>query len=99
MAVEQWKGTELRHRSSPLGWHPAEVKAAVQMRGETLSGLARRHGLCESYLRVTLLRPSHRGEQIIAAFLRTTPQAIWPERYDAKGKPAYRVKTALRRAA
>lgn len=84
-------------KGSLSGWHPAEVKAAVQMRGETLAGLARRHGLSESYLRNVLLRPLYRGEQIIATFLRIPPHTIWPDRYDASGRPTRRVWNSSRR--
>ncbi len=67
------------------------------MRGETLAGLARRHGLSESYLRNTLIRPLYRGEQIIARFIAVHPGEIWPDRYDARGLPTYRVRAASRR--
>ena len=66
------------------------------MRGETLTGLARRNGLSESFLRMTLQRPSYRGEQIIARFLGIKPHEIWPDRYLATGKPAYRAKRPIR---
>jgi len=68
------------------GWHPADVKAAVQKRGETLTSLAERHNYDASYLRHALTRPLHKGELILAAFLGVKPQTIWPDRYDARGR-------------
>lgn len=89
-----------KHRSLS-GWHPAEVKAEVEMRGQTLAGLARRHGFSESYLRNALMRPLYRGEQIISGFIGIPAQEIWPDRYDRSGVPNYRVwrKHRQRRAA
>jgi Ner family transcriptional regulator len=71
----------------------ADVKAAIQKRGSSLSALARANGFDDSYLRAVLLRPLPRGEAIIAAFLGVKPKTIWPQRYDAKGNP----KSARRR--
>lgn len=77
-------------RRLPLsGWHPEKVKAAVRMRGVTLSQLARDHGFGESYLRNTLIRPLYRGEQIIARFLRVPAKEIWPQRYKPDGTPRH----------
>ena len=69
------------------GWHAEDVKAAVRKKGETLSGLARKFHFSDSYLRSALIRPMPRGEAIIARFLGVKPQTIWPQRYDARGRP------------
>jgi Ner family transcriptional regulator len=72
------------------GWHPEDVKAAIRKTGVSLTELALRNGLDESYIRQTLQRPLPRGEQIIAAHLGLEPKIIWPDRYDLKtGKPDY----------
>ena len=68
-------------------WHPEDVKAAVRKTGVTLTSLALQHGLSESAVRQTLRRPMPRVEAIIAAHLGIRPQAIWPSRYDRRGRP------------
>ncbi|HEX3808373.1 MAG TPA: helix-turn-helix transcriptional regulator [Rhizomicrobium sp.] len=72
------------------GWHAEDVKAAIRKKGQTLSGLSRLHHLSDSYLRGTLIRRRPRGEAIIANFLGVRPADIWPERYNAVGKPLRR---------
>ena len=80
-----------RHPAQPLeGWHSEDVKAAIRKRGVTLTGLARRNRLSESYLRNVLLRPLPRGEEIIARFIGVPAHVIWPKRYNADGTPKNR---------
>jgi Ner family transcriptional regulator len=93
--AKSWQNKEVpppMSRSSPplSGWHAEDVKAAIRKQGVTLTDLARANGFGESYLRNTLMRPLYEGEQIIARFLRTPAETIWPDRYDANGKPNYR---------
>jgi Ner family transcriptional regulator len=71
------------------GWHPEDVKAAIRKKGVTLSELSIRHGYSDAYLRNALQRPIFDAEQIIARFLRTPANQIWPDRYDDDGKPNY----------
>lgn len=71
------------------GNNPELVKAAIRLRGQTLSSLSRQHGYCPAYLRNALRRPLFRGEQIIASFLGMDACKIWPDRYGADGKPDY----------
>ena len=68
-------------------WHPEDVKAAVRKTGATLTSLAVGHGLSESAVRRALISPWPRVEAIIARHLGKKPQAIWPSRYDARGRP------------
>jgi len=78
---------------------PAEViKAAIRLKGKTLSDLSRDHQFSEAYLRNVLHRPLFEGEQIIATFLGVPAQVIWPDRYDLNGTPDYRGWSAARRA-
>lgn len=63
------------------GWHPEQIKAAVRMRGITLSELARRHGYGADACRLALRRPWPRVERIIADELGVPPSQLWPERY------------------
>lgn len=68
-------------------WHPEDVKAAVRKTGVSLTALAVQHGLSGSAVRLTLRRPWPRVEAIIAKHLGKRPQAIWPSRYDTRGRP------------
>jgi Ner family transcriptional regulator len=72
------------------GWHSEDVKAAIRKKGETLTSLSRRNGLCDSYLRVALIRPSRRAESIIANFIGEEPETIWPARYGTTATPKRR---------
>lgn len=67
-------------------WHPADIKAAIQKKGQTLSGLALANGLNESACRASLCRyQSRKADEVIAAFLDVSLHALWPDRYDALG--------------
>lgn len=68
-------------------WHPEEIKAAVRMRGTTLTQLALDNGLPEWACRVALVRVHHDGQEAIARFLRMPPKALWPGRYHDDGRP------------
>lgn len=80
------------------GWHPEDVKAAIRKKGVTLSELSLRHGYSDAYLRNALLRPIYDAEKIISAFIGVPAHEIWPDRYDADGKPNYRRWRELQRA-
>jgi Ner family transcriptional regulator len=73
----------------PQGWHKADIKAALEKAGLTVSGVADRHGLKASTPRAALIRPCYAGEQAIAAELGVAPRTIWPERYDPDGTPKH----------
>lgn len=78
--------------------HAELVKAAIRMKGKTLSELSREHHYSEAYLRNALYRPIFQAEQIIADFLRIPAHLIWPDRYDIHGKPDYSGWSAQRQA-
>jgi Ner family transcriptional regulator len=68
-------------------WHPEEIKAAIRMRGTTLSRLAQDNDLEASACRQALRRPSSpAGERVISAFLSIPLQELWPERYGPDGR-------------
>jgi len=71
----------------PPDWHAEDIKAAIRKTGVTLTSFALAHGLSESAVRQTLRRPWPRVEALIAGHLKQRPQAIWPSRYDARGRP------------
>jgi Ner family transcriptional regulator len=60
-------------------WHPAEVKAQLEMRGTNLAKLARAHDY--AHISEVLHRPWLAAEQIVAKALGIKPQQIWPTRY------------------
>ncbi|HEY0328813.1 Ner family transcriptional regulator [Rhodopseudomonas rhenobacensis] len=62
-------------------WDRFSIKAEVQRRGETLTGLAIDAGLEESACRVALVRRNTRGEQAIAAYLGIPVEDLWPDRH------------------
>lgn len=66
--------------------HPAEIIASLRKRGTSLAAVSRRAGLASSTLANTLVRHWPKGERLIANALETTPEKIWPSRYD---KPSY----------
>lgn len=68
-------------------WHNADIKAALEKAGWTLSKLAAAHGYARSTLCAPLKMAWPKGERIIATTLGTTPQTIWPSRYDDAGAP------------
>lgn len=68
-------------------WHRADIIAAVRKTGTNLQQLSRAHHLGRTTLSNALYGPCPRYERIIANHLQTTPQAIWPSRYHADGRP------------
>jgi Ner family transcriptional regulator len=73
-------------RSNLRGWHRADIKAAIQKRGATLTKLALDNDLSESACRLALIRPSPSGELVISTFLGVPLQVLWPDRYDPYGR-------------
>lgn len=68
--------------SSPSnGWHPADIRAAVEKKGKTLADLARDRGLPESACRYALRHKSLTAELVIAEFLDIPPHILWPDRW------------------
>ena len=70
----------------PQDWHPADIVAALHKRHLSLRQLALTHGYNSRSLSQTLRAPMGPGELIISKALGVTPQAIWPSRYDNKGR-------------
>lgn len=77
-------------------WHAEQIKAAVRMRGTTLSALSERNGYEASSIYKALTRQWPALERVIAQFLDKRPQDIWPSRYDAAGNPVRRSKARSR---
>lgn len=68
-------------------WHPAQVKAALEMRGITVTGLGSRNSYDRTAVSKALRRPWPAVERIVAAALGLHPKVIWPSRYDSHGRP------------
>lgn len=63
-----------------MDWHPAQVKAALEMSGTNLSKLAKEHGY--AHINEVLTRPWVAAERIVARALKKKPEEIWPTRYE-----------------
>jgi len=62
-------------------WDRHSIRAELNRRGHTLTGLALDAGLYESACRQALDGRSLAGAQVIAKALGTTVQELWPDRY------------------
>jgi Ner family transcriptional regulator len=63
-----------------MDWHPAQVKAALEMAGTNLSRLAKHHGY--AHINEVLNRPWVAAERVVAKALGMRPEEIWPSRYE-----------------
>lgn len=63
-----------------MDWHPAQVKAAIEMAGTNLTQLAKKHGY--RHINEVLHRPWYAAEKIVAEALNKDPKEIWPSRYE-----------------
>jgi Ner family transcriptional regulator len=68
-------------------WHWEEVKAAIRMKGSTLTRLASEMGLSPHAVMVVNFKSWPRVQAGIGQFLNIPPQQIWPSRYDPDGNP------------
>lgn len=83
--------------ASSGGWHPADIKAALEKRGLTLAELSRSAGYSPTAAGRALRTAWPAVEQVIAEALDVTPQDLWPDRYDTDGVPlAYKPRTRRR---
>ncbi|MBW5891232.1 helix-turn-helix domain-containing protein [Pectobacterium polaris] len=64
-------------------WHPADIIAALKKRGTSLSAVSRNAGLASSTLANALKRHWPKGERLIAKALGSSPEQVWPSRYNA----------------
>ena len=62
-----------------MDWHPAQVKAALEMSGTNLAQLARKHQY--AHINDVLNRSWVAAELIVAKALGKQPEEIWPSRY------------------
>ena len=69
------------------GWHRADIKAALEKVGWSLSSLSEAHGYNRSTCQKALSDSYPAAERIIAAALGKQPWEIWPDRYNNYGQP------------
>lgn len=83
-----------------LGWHRADIRAAVEKAGKTLTQLALDHSLNESACRRALCGRNIPGEKAIADLIGVPVWVLWPGRWRApsrKGGDAVRIDNRFRK--
>jgi Ner family transcriptional regulator len=68
----------------------AWVKFQLELRGLSFAELARWEKVSQKAVRYALLAPSRYLEETIAKAIGMTPQALFPERFDAAGRRLHR---------
>ncbi|MFJ5457043.1 helix-turn-helix domain-containing protein [Pectobacterium sp. CHL-2024] len=63
-------------------WHPADIIAALKKWGTSLAAVSRNAGLASSTLANALKRHFPKGERLIAEALGSSPEQVWPSRYN-----------------
>lgn len=76
-----------RRRPSRPAWDIPAVRAELERRGITVTGLSVERGFNRSAVTTALRRPWPAIERIIAHAIGVSPAEIWPERYDGDGSP------------
>lgn len=67
-------------------WHRQDILAEIRKKGVSLAELGRHHGYENPTTLYNVFKaPYPKVEKIIAEFLGTQPEAIWPSRYVNKG--------------
>jgi len=62
-----------------------DIKAELRRRGHNSISLGKVHGVAPSVIRTAFLKPSKKGEIIIAKALRMKPWEVWPDRWNPDG--------------
>jgi len=87
LSRKQIRDQERKSIQESRGWHPADIKAALEKIGLSLAELSRRTGYHPTAAGRALRTSWPEMERVIAKALGTTPQAIWPDRYTPEGIP------------
>lgn len=77
----------MKKLQTPQDWHSKDIIAAVHKTGTSFQRMSRLNGYSANTLTQCLFKPYPKCERIIAAHLNTTPQRIWPSRYNQDGTP------------
>ncbi|WP_264047535.1 helix-turn-helix domain-containing protein [Methylobacterium flocculans] len=67
------------------GWHQQDILAAIRKRGATVSSLNREHGFKPGVLNTAFYKRWPKGQRIIAAFIETPVEDLWPQWYGPGG--------------
>lgn len=76
-----------RIKKPRVGWHRADIKAALEKAGWSLSSLSRASGYSRASVGLALAQSYPAAERIIAYVLNVEPWVIWPDRYNDYGQP------------
>jgi Ner family transcriptional regulator len=80
--------TQPAKKTSHGDWHPAQVVAALRMKGFSLRQLAKLNGYSNhNSISTVLRRPYPLAEALVAEALGLAAPEIWPSRYGTDGKP------------
>jgi Ner family transcriptional regulator len=72
-------------KSASCDWHPADIVAALRKAGWSIRKLSAHHGYSDpSTLSTALRRDWPKGEKLVAEAIGTTPERVWPERYEKR---------------
>jgi Ner family transcriptional regulator len=72
--------------ADPRDWHWADIKAALEKAGYSLSSLSKANGFkTRRAVGMAKDHPYPRMERIIAKAIGVPPKLIWPSRYDENG--------------
>lgn len=82
-------------KTSQEDWHPADIKAALNKAGWTMTALAATHGINRATISNVFLRSYPLNERRIADAIGVDPHVIWPSRWNADGTPKPRGHRAL----
>jgi len=74
-------------KPAPKDWPHWRIIGAVRETGTNFNQLSISLGFAAATLRHALYRPCPKYERLIAEYLGTTAQAIWPSRYHEDGSP------------
>lgn len=82
----------IHHKKRPpsVDWHRADIKAALEKRGFSITRLAELHGIRPTTLAHTFDRPYPINERRIADVIGVPAHEIWPSRYNPDGSPRQR---------
>ncbi|MDE1149676.1 MAG: helix-turn-helix domain-containing protein [Azospirillaceae bacterium] len=68
-----------------MGWHPADIRAAVEKRGSTLKAVAVAAEVHEDACRFALRHRHVGGERALSEFLNIALWELWPDRWSRHG--------------
>ncbi|EAB4091036.1 helix-turn-helix domain-containing protein [Salmonella enterica] len=74
--------TRINPKKAQMDMHRADIVAEIRKRGWSLRRLSLSMGMSAGYLKNALDRPWPKGERIIADVIGSTPEKIWPSRYN-----------------